>query len=39
MRVLQLAQELGADTATLAGQDAGATLAEYAARRNVARAC
>ena len=37
LRVLRLAQELGADTATLAGQDAGATLAEYAARRNVAR--
>lgn len=37
LRTLRLAHELGAQTATLAGQDAAQTLADYARSRNLAR--
>ncbi|MCE5182123.1 MAG: two-component system sensor histidine kinase KdpD [Betaproteobacteria bacterium] len=37
LRTLRLAHELGAQTASLAGQDAAQTLADYARSRNLAR--
>lgn len=37
LKVLQLAQELGAETATLAGDDVAAALADYARKRNAAK--
>jgi two-component system sensor histidine kinase KdpD len=37
LRALRLAQELGAQTATLSGQNVAATLVEYAAERNAGK--